>query len=444
MTKPSQASFFSPCTTAAPPAPSSTSALVESVHSAEESTKSTTDVADHSVSRNSTGDTSPKLITSMVIPPDITQANETTMDSTSTPVTDLPAPINSGPAARSASNSASDPLAPVRSDPMVVSAATTTVVAPVNSDAAASSTPTSVANLLALVNLDRSTLVVNSPAPVDMERIETHPQFTSALSYLGELSAREVAGDQSVEVPISSTSTGSTDVIMADDMNLPVYLTGMIGYLRSVAPDRAWQDLVTNFVAFEKAGHAGIGVSAVQFIFEYVLTNFHNNQNLLTKSRPREISDWIRSKKKDIVPFINPSAYGVRLLEWWGAMQPPWRLFRGVEGPLDLVRETLESETWQGLNKGGTAGLYTVVMGLSWWIKAQRNKSDPIAWAAVDDISWVIKQLSNVPSSSTLQKRSRDPQDDGEDDNDQSENKRRYVLSYSSTLLVANVFTSRL
>ena len=115
-----------------------------------------------------------------------------------------------------------------------------------------------------------------------------------------------------------------------------------------------------------------------------------------------------------------------------------------MEGPLDLVRETPESETWQGLNKGGTAGLYTVMMGLSWWIKAQRNKSDPIAWAAVDDISWVIKQLSNVPSSSTLQKRSRDPQDDGEDDNDQSENKRRYVLSYSSTLLVANVFTSRL
>ena len=85
-------------------------------------------------------------------------------------------------------------------------------------------------------------------------------------------------------------------------------------------------------------------------------------------------------------------------------MQPPWWLFRGEEGPLDLVRKTLEAETWQGLKKGGTAGMYTVVMGLSWWIKAQRNKPDPIAWAAVDDISWVITQLSNVPDSSALQK----------------------------------------
>ena len=125
-------------------------------------------------------------------------------------------------------------------------------------------------------------------------------------------------------------------------------------------------------------------------------------------------------------------------------MQPPWRRFPGPKGPLDLVQDALESETWQGLKKGGTAGLYTVVMGLSWWIKAQRNKPDPIAWAAVDDISWVIKQMLNVPNSSTLQKRCRDPQDDGEDNNDQSENKRRYVSWSSSTLLVINVFTSRL
>jgi len=77
------------------------------------------------------------------------------------------------------------------------------------------------------------------------------------------MSARGVAGDQSVEELISNTSTGDTDVIMADDTNLPAYLTGMIGYLHGVTPDGAWQDLVTNFVAFEKAGHAGVGVSAV-------------------------------------------------------------------------------------------------------------------------------------------------------------------------------------
>ena len=171
-----------------------------------------------------------------------------------------------------------------------------------------------------------------------------------------------------------------------------------------------------------------------------MLISSYDNQNLSTKSRPREVSDWIKSKKKDVVPFVNLSAYGVRFTEWWGGMQPSWRLFRGPDGPLNLVREAPKSETWQGLKKGGTAGMYTVVMALSWWIKAQRNKPDPNAWAAVNDISWVIRQLSEDHDLSTLQKR----RHDGEEDNDQSESKRRYVWLFVLSLLVINVFTSRL
>ena len=254
----SQTSFCSSFSIAAVPAPTSTSALVESVHGGEDSAKDTTDVANHSVSLNSTGARSPKLITSMVGPLDEIQATEDTIASTSTPVNDLLAPVNSQPA-RSASTSVADP---VSSDPKVDSAATRTVLAPVYSDPAAGSTTTSVADPLALVNSGPSTSVVNPSAPVDLEH-ETHPQFTSALTILGEMSARGVTGDQSVEESIRNASAGDTDVIMANDTNLPAYLNGMIGYLRGVAPDGAWQDLVTNFVAFEKSGHAGIGVSAL-------------------------------------------------------------------------------------------------------------------------------------------------------------------------------------
>jgi hypothetical protein len=85
-------------------------------------------------------------------------------------------------------------------------------------------------------------------------------------------------------------------------------------------------------------------------------------------------------------------------------MQPSWRLFQGLDGLLDLVRETPKAETWQGLKKGGMAGIYIVVMGLSWWIKAQQNKPDPNAWAAVDDLSWVVQQMSNTPDTLTLEK----------------------------------------
>jgi len=80
------------------------------------------------------------------------------------------------------------------------------------------------------------------------------------------------------------------------------------------------------------------------------------------------------------VPFINPSAYGVCFTEWWGGMQPAWRLFQSADGPLNLVRDPPKDKSWTGLRKGGTAGIYVVVMGLLWWIKAQQNKGDVNAW----------------------------------------------------------------
>jgi hypothetical protein len=106
-------------------------------------------------------------------------------------------------------------------------------------------------------------------------------------------------------------------------------------------------------------------------------------------------------------------------------MQPSWRLFQELDGPLDLVRETPKAETWQGLKKGGTAGIYVAVMGLSWWVKGQRNKPDPKTWAAVDDLSWVVEQMSNAPDSLSIEKRRRESKGEGKDDDEQSECKRR-------------------
>ena len=114
-------------------------------------------------------------------------------------------------------------------------------------------------------------------------------------------------------------------------------------------------------------------------------------------------------------------------MQWWGMMQPSWWLFQGLDGPLDLVQETPKAETWQGLKKGGMAGIYIVVMGLSWWVKVQQNKPDPNAWAAVNDLSWVVQQMSNTPDTLTLKKRRCEPESEGKEDNEQSEHKRQYV-----------------
>ena len=52
-------------------------------------------------------------------------------------------------------------------------------------------------------------------------------------------------------------------------------------------------------------------------------------------------------------------------------------------------------EKWEGLAKGGPAGICVVVMALSWWIKALGGNvaDDGNAWAAVQDLGWVLVQM---------------------------------------------------
>lgn len=75
-------------------------------------------------------------------------------------------------------------------------------------------------------------------------------------------------------------------------------------------------------------------------------------------------------------------------------------------------------ETWQGMRKGGTAGIYIVVMALSWWIKAQKAKHDVEVWSTVDELTWVVQQLNRkmVSPITVPKKRAHDEKGNGEDE----------------------------
>ena len=86
-----------------------------------------------------------------------------------------------------------------------------------------------------------SASVVKSPAPVDMEptEIHSHSHF-GALDSIGDSTPSRAPVDQPTEFAqptAENRGNGDADVIMADDMNLPAYLKGMIGYLRGVSAD---------------------------------------------------------------------------------------------------------------------------------------------------------------------------------------------------------------
>ena len=45
------------------------------------------------------------------------------------------------------------------------------------------------------------------------------------------------------------------------------------------------------------------------------------------------------------------------------------------------MRNVPQDESWQTLKKGGTAGIYVIVIGLSWWVKAQHTEHDADVWS---------------------------------------------------------------
>ena len=77
-------------------------------------------------------------------------------------------------------------------------------------------------------------------------------------------------------------------------------------------------------------------------------------------------------------------------MAWWIALQPAWRV--ADDGSFNY--EVPEGEDWCTLHKGGKAGLYTVVVALSWWVRALTPEIPGFCvWKAVNDVQWVINKI---------------------------------------------------
>ncbi len=102
---------------------------------------------------------------------------------------------------------------------------------------------------------------------------------------------------------------------------------------------------------------------------------------------------WVKRhihKKHELVTVV-PANFGPRFSAWWAALQPSWRLQDG-----DIFSKVPpKDETWSIVGKGGSAGLYIVIMTLSWWINSLDHDDMALsAWQIVADITWVLQQVS--------------------------------------------------
>lgn len=77
-------------------------------------------------------------------------------------------------------------------------------------------------------------------------------------------------------------------------------------------------------------------------------------------------------------------------MAWWIAIQPDWRL----SDDATFIYDVPNDKDWRLLCKGGLAGLYTVVVALSWWVGAL--PAEPLSlctWLAVCNVQWVINHV---------------------------------------------------
>ncbi|KAJ7436529.1 hypothetical protein B0H11DRAFT_1754797 [Mycena galericulata] len=118
--------------------------------------------------------------------------------------------------------------------------------------------------------------------------------------------------------------------------------------------------------------------------------DYASSGKLSPKWRPGQVTEWIRDgrgRTKSVLAIANVDVFEKQWWEWWGNMQPEWRL-RDAKGRPVISEEY--GEDWGGLVAPGQNGLLSVVAALYWWACAE--KSD--GWeAAVADTIWVMRGL---------------------------------------------------
>jgi hypothetical protein len=121
-------------------------------------------------------------------------------------------------------------------------------------------------------------------------------------------------------------------------------------------------------------------------------------------------------------------------MKWWTSLQPTWR--KTVDGK--LAKDMPDDEKWGGLMKGGTAGIYTVVIALSWWIKALGSIAHGgDASVAVRDVTWVLDQVCKT----LVSERGSSGLKCGNDDlSEEIPKKKRWVFCLSPFMLECNLF----
>jgi hypothetical protein len=162
-----------------------------------------------------------------------------------------------------------------------------------------------------------------------------------------------------------------------------------------------------------------------------MLTNFSNQgrTGIGTKKRPFEVSIWVKSGRRSIKPNIaNIVKYKASWQTWWQGLQPEWRL---LEDGTFLQEVPDTGEEWETLRRGGPNGFFVIVLALGWWAAAMDWKDDIGLLNALDDVTWVVRCMADLPATPGQLTGGKHALEDKQD----TSGKKRYVFSFLILLM---------
>lgn len=107
------------------------------------------------------------------------------------------------------------------------------------------------------------------------------------------------------------------------------------------------------------------------------------------------------------MPSLDVDVFGAALAEWWSGLQPAWRTAALEDGQLRDPSQFSQvlpdgGESWKTLKKGGTSGLYTVVLCIAWWFKSLAVDAivPPLLRSLTLDVTFVLDTIiASLPES---------------------------------------------
>ncbi|KAG2003600.1 hypothetical protein CC2G_004192 [Coprinopsis cinerea AmutBmut pab1-1] len=220
-----------------------------------------------------------------------------------------------------------------------------------------------------------------APGPTTAPQVQATPTSTTEDTVTNTTPQGQTVDGEPMDVdsPKEGESPPPEAPLSLEGVVIPVWMKATWPYLLGLSMSRSWRSLLLAFANWEATKP--------------------KTGNLNTQHRPKQVQAWIRSHKKDIPPDVSTERYSAEFLTWYRNLQPEWRVV-GVEGndPSAFAREVPAEASWGCIRNGGSAGLYTVLMALSWWIVKSRGAIESTAASVISDMTWLLEELKSVPA----------------------------------------------